>query len=132
MTKQELIEILVTNGYRDWKGYELLNAHLFAKRLPERVTKHAPCLTNEHKVSFEVRIHDPLPVPNSKHSCSMHIVGHYAKDRWCDLKIYSESLESLAKNFQQHEDDLAGAWESMCYRQSKIPNSGYVDVEESD
>lgn len=132
MTKQEVIDLLADNGYTDRGSYPIYNAYLLFKRLPKHVTKHAPCVTNEHKVSFEVRIHDPLPIANSKHSCSMHIVGQYAKDRWCDLNIYSESLDDIAERFQQHEDDLTNAWESMCYRQSKIPNSGYVDVEESD
>ena len=132
MTKQEVLDLLVANGYTDKGPYELFNAHMLFKRLPEHVTKHAPCLTNEHKVSFEVRVHNPLPVSYSSYSCSMHIVGQYAEDRWCDLNIYSESLDRLAERFQQHEIDLTSAWESMCYRRSKIHNPDYVDVEESD
>jgi hypothetical protein len=132
MTKQEVIDLLVADGYTDRGSYQVYNAHLVFKRLPKRVTDVAPCLTNEHKVSFEVRIHDPLPMPNSRHSCSVHIVGQYAEGRWCDLNVYSESLDDIAKHFQHHEDDLASAWESMCYRRSRIPNSDYVDVEEND
>jgi hypothetical protein len=133
LTKQETIAKLVEKGYKDWGHHVVYDAHLLFKRLPASVTDKSGCLTNEHKLSFEVRIHDPLNIPNPDykphHSASLHIVGEYRDGKWCELKVYAESLDSIVKSIDQHELDLAGAWVVM---RGEDERSKEYDVEESD
>ena len=72
------------------------------------------CLTNDYKVSFEVRLHDPpMFYSDRPQSASIHIIGEYAEDRWCELQIYSMTLEKMVENVKEFEEDLAAAWVGM-------------------
>jgi hypothetical protein len=59
----------------------------------------------------------------------LHIVGEYRDGKWCELKVYAESLDSIVKSIDQHELDLAGAWVVM---RGEDERSKEYDVEESD
>lgn len=114
MTEQEFIDQMVASGYKDIGFYEVYDAHLFHKRLPSSVVEFAGCLTNDYKVSFEVRLHDPpMFFSDRPQSASIHITGEYAEDRWCELKIYSLTLEKMVENIKELEDDIASAWVGM-------------------
>lgn len=114
MTEQEFIDKMVASGYKDIGFHKLYDAHLFHKRLPTTITDTMGCLTNEHKVAFEVRLHDPpMFMPDRPQSASIHITGEYAEDRWCELKIYSLTLEKMVENLKELEDDIASAWVGM-------------------
>ena len=120
MDLKEFIKEAEKAGYKLLGHYPVYNATLLHKRLSVEVTGKYPCLTNDHKISFEIRSHDPVKIRDHVHvSVSLHIIGEYDAGDWCELNIYSKKPNELIEGLEEYENCLADAWVAMASRRKK-------------
>ena len=120
MNLKDFIKKAEGAGYKHLGHYPVYNAFLLHKRLSVEVTGKHPCLTNDYKISFEIRYHDPIKLRDHVHqSVSLHITGEYDAGDWCELNIYGKKPHELIEGLEEYEKCLSDAWVAMASRRKK-------------
>jgi len=115
MTKEELIELLEKRGYKPYPPHVHGEGVIWAGalRLPEGSPE---CETNEHKISWHVRVwdfdmHDQYG--RSFQSVDLEICGELHK-QWYTLKAYGIDWKDVNSTvFWDAEYSLLKAWEAI-------------------
>lgn len=113
MNKEEVISFFEKSGYKPYPVPRFDSDGVVwtaSKRLPEGSTE---CDTNNHKISWHVKVHE-FQIENSNkmyQSVEIEIVAN-KKDRWVSLKSYGIRWEDLEKQIPAAERCLLNAWEA--------------------
>lgn len=105
-------EFLESNGYRVWKeeNDQYSNTLHFQKRV-DTIYEDSPLCQLNDKLLINIQVWNTWYHDTTNTSCSIDLCHERPDDEWCDLKIYSLTVDQLKSNLKAYEDKVIKLWE---------------------
>lgn len=109
-------EFLESNGYKMWKQEAesgLITQH-FQKRI-DNLHKYidVPVCECNDKVFVNIQYYDFDMGNHQTKSCQISLVHENKNQDWCDLKIYSISVDKMKEGLVGYEDKIIKLWKEF-------------------
>lgn len=113
MNREQLILFFGGRGYKSYPIPRIESEGVVwtgSKRLPYGSTE---CDTNEHKISYQIKIWDWIFREVKQQCIDIEIVAE-KHEQWCNLKSYGIRWDDIQKQLLVAEICLSNAWEAIC------------------